>query len=66
MNNEIIEKKKKELEERMHLLRLKYKRLEIMQEELISGRENKVLEETPEEKVLRRKYEKRNIGKSAW
>lgn len=26
---------------------------------------NKVLEETPEEKVLRRKYEKRNIGKSA-
>ena len=50
----------------MYLLRLKYKRLEIMQEELINGRENKVLEETPEEKVLRRKYEKRNIGKNAW
>ena len=65
LNNEIIEKKKKELEERMYLLRLKYKRLEIMQEELINGRENKVLEETPEEKVLRRKYEKRNIGKNA-
>ena len=27
LNNEIIEKKKKELEERMYLLRLKYKRL---------------------------------------
>lgn len=33
-------KKKKELEERMYLLRLKYKRLEIMQEELINDRRN--------------------------
>ena len=32
--------KKKKLEERMYLLRLKYKRLEIMQEELISDRRN--------------------------
>lgn len=66
LNNEIIEKKKKELEERMYLLKLKYKRLLILQEELIKGREDKILGETQEEMVLRRKYEKRNIGKSAW
>lgn len=65
LNNEIIEKKKKELEERMYLLKLKYKRLELLQEELNNNRRSKNLEETTEEKVLRRKYEKRNIGKSA-
>ena len=36
-----------------------------MQEELRHNKNRKVLEETAEEKVLRRKYEKRNIGKGA-
>ena len=65
LNNEILEKKKKELEERMYLLKLKYKRLELLQEQLNNNIENKQLKETSEEKVLRRKYEKRNIGKNA-
>lgn len=65
LNSKIIEQKKKELEERMYLLRLKYKRLEILQEGLVNGKENKKLKETPEEKVLRRKYEKRSIRKNA-
>ena len=34
IDEEILEKKKKEIEERMYLLKLKYKRLTIMQEEL--------------------------------
>ena len=33
IDQEILEKKKKEIEERMYLLKLKYKRLTIMQEE---------------------------------
>lgn len=65
LDNEILEKKKKELEERMYLLKLKYKRLELLQEELNNNIKNKKLIETSEEKVLRRKYEKRNIGKNA-
>lgn len=65
IDEEILEKKKKEIEERMYLLKLKYKRLTIMQEELRNNKNCKVLEETTEEKVLRRKYEKRNVGKGA-
>lgn len=47
LDEEIIEKKKKEIEERMYLLRLKYERLNSMQREI----KNK------NEKVLRRKEE---------
>ena len=65
IDEEILEKKKKEIEERMYLLKLKYKRLTIMQEELRNNKNRMVLGETTKEKVLRRKYEKRNIGKSA-
>lgn len=65
IDEEILEKKKKEIEERMYLLKLKHKRLEIMQEQIRSKKEIQKIEETSEEKVLRRKYEKRNIGKNA-
>lgn len=65
LNSEIIEKKKKELHERMYLLSLKCERLEILEEELINNKENKKIKETPEERVLRRKHEKRNIKKNS-
>lgn len=65
LNSEIIEKKKKELHERMYLLSLKCERLEIREEELINNKENKKIKETPEERVLRRKHEKRNIKKNS-
>ena len=61
---EILEKKKREIEERMYLLKLKHKRIEIMQEQLRNKKETNIVEETSEEKVLRRKYEKRNIRKN--
>ena len=61
LDEEIIIKKKKEIEERMYILKKQYDRLLIMQKE-VSNRE--VLENlTEEEKVLKRKYEKRDIGK---
>lgn len=65
IDEEILEKKKKEIEERMYLLRLKYERLTYMQEKIKNNKRYKNLNETEEEKVLRRKYEKRNIRKSA-
>lgn len=64
LNNEILEKKKKEIEERIYLLSLKYKRLEILQQQSALKKINE-LQETTEEKVLRRKYEKRNIKRNA-
>ena len=63
LNNEILEKKKKEIEERIYLLSLKYKRLEILQQQSALKKINE-LQETTEEKVLRRKYEKRNIKRN--
>ncbi len=64
LDEEIIKKKKRELEERMYLLKLRYERLSIMQKELQSKDSyTKKIKESPEEKVLRRKYEKRIIGK---
>lgn len=65
IDEEILEKKKKEIEERMYLLRLKYERLTYMQEKLRKQKSYVGFNETEEEKVLRRKYEKRNIRKSA-
>lgn len=64
LDEDIIQKKKKEIEERIYLLKLKYERLSIMQEE-IKNQTNRKIQESPEEKVLRRKYEKRNVGKGA-
>ena len=63
LNNEILEKKKKEIEERIYLLSLKYKRIEILQQQSALKKINE-LQETTEEKVLRRKYEKRNIKRN--
>jgi len=65
IDEEILEKKKKEIEERMYLLKLKYDRLTYMQEEIKNKNSYTRINETEEEKVLRRKYEKRNVGKSA-
>ena len=59
IDEEVIQKKKKEIEERIYLLKLKYKRLSIMEEEL----KKRSMKESCGEKVLRRKYEKRNIRK---
>jgi len=66
LDEEIIEKKKKEIEERIYLLRLKHERLTLMQEKLKNkNKKLSLIEENEYEKVLRRKYEKRNVGKSA-
>lgn len=61
LDADIIIKKKKEIEERMYILKKQYDRLLIMQKE-VSNKE--ILENvTEEERVLKRKYEKRDIGK---
>lgn len=61
LDEDIIIKKKKEIEERMYILKKQYDRLLIMQKE-VSNKE--ILENvTEEERVLKRKYEKRDIGK---
>lgn len=65
IDEEILEKKKKEIEERMYILKQKHDRLTIMQQEINSKKYKRISKESPEEKVLRRKYEKRNIRKSA-
>ncbi len=65
IDEEILEKKKKEIEERIYLLKLKYNRLTCWQEEIKNKKSYTRVNETNEEKVLRRKYEKRNVGKSA-
>ena len=57
IDEEVILKKQKEIEERMYLLRLKYERLSLMQQELKVGKYSK---EKSEKKVLRREYEERN------
>lgn len=65
LDENIIIKKKKEIEERMYILKQKHDRLTIMQQEINSNKYKRISKESPEEKVLRRKYEKRNIRKSA-
>lgn len=65
LDESIIIKKKKEIEERMYVLKQKHDRLTIMQQEVNSKKYKRISKESPEEKVLRRKYEKRNIGKGA-
>lgn len=65
IDEEILEKKKKEIEEKMYLLKLKHDRLTYMQEEIRNNKSYSRANESEEEKVLRRKYEKRNVGKSA-
>lgn len=50
IDEEILEKKKKEIEERMYLLRLKYERLTYMQEKLRKQKNYIGFNETEEEK----------------
>ena len=65
LDEDAIKKKKKELEERMYLLKLKYQRLSMMEQEIKTSnyKYNQNLKESEEEKVLRRKYERRNVKK---
>lgn len=65
LDESIIIKKKKEIEERMYVLKQKYNRLTIMQQEINNKKIKNISKETQEERVLKRKYEKRNIGKGA-
>ena len=70
LNNEILDKKQQEILEQIELLKKKFKRLTIMKEEFqnakIKGKVYKRVEnESEEERVLRRKYERRNIKKIA-
>ena len=60
----LLEQKKREIEERIYLLKLKYERLTVMQMELENNNEYTKSYESEEERVLRRKYEKRSIGKN--
>lgn len=65
LDESIIIKKKKEIEERVYVLKQKYNRLTIMQQEINNKKIKNISKETQEERVLKRKYEKRNIGKGA-
>ncbi len=70
LNTEILDKKQQEILEQIELLKKKFKRLSIMKEELqnaqIKGKIYKKIEnESEAERVLRRRYERRNIKKSA-
>ena len=60
LNNEILEKKKKEIEERIYLLSLKYKRLEILQQQSALNCTNAWLGEDIFDDI-----EKRNIKRNA-
>lgn len=65
IDEEILEKKKKEIAERIYLLKLKYARLICMQEEIRNNKGYIRFNQSKKEKVLRRKYEKGNFRKSA-
>lgn len=62
LNDEILEKKKKEIKEKIYLLKLKYEKIIYMQQQLNTNEWNLDTNET--EKIIRRKYEKRGIRKN--
>lgn len=64
IDSEAIAKKKKEMEERMYLLKRKYERILLIEQQLNHENEDQQVIESPEEKILRRKYEKRIIRKN--
>ena len=68
LNNEILGQKQEEILEQINLLKKKLERLAIMKEKLQSKDEEKnyinILNESENERVLRRKYERRNIKKN--
>ena len=49
----------------MYLLRLKYERLNIMQNEIRKNKDYTRIKENEDEQILRRKYERKNVGKGA-
>ncbi|HIT22605.1 MAG TPA: MerR family transcriptional regulator [Candidatus Scybalousia intestinigallinarum] len=63
LDEEILEKKKAEFEEKIYLLNLKIDRVNQIQEDIENKRSYGKEKETERERVLRRKYEKRNIRK---
>ena len=68
LNNEILGQKQEEILEQINLLKIKLERLAIMKEKLQSKNDEKnyinILNESENERVLRRKYERRNIKKN--
>lgn len=64
LDEEILEKKKAEFEEKIYLLNLKIDRVNQIQEDIKHKRSYGKEKETERERVLRRKYEKRNIRKT--
>ena len=64
LDEEILEKKKAEFEEKIYLLNLKIDRVNQIQEDIKHKRSHGKEKETERERVLRRKYEKRNIRKT--
>lgn len=64
IDEEKIKKKKKEIEERIYLLKLKYERLTYLQDEIKNKKSYSLIKEEKDEKILRRKYEKRIVGKN--
>ena len=67
LNMEVLDKKQQEILEQIEMLKKKLKRLSIMKEEILNVYSKGNMEkESEKERVLRRKYERRNIKKSAW
>ena len=66
LNMEVLDKKQQEILEQIEMLKKKLKRLSIMKEEVLNVYSKGNMEkESEKERVLRRKYERRNIKKSA-
>lgn len=68
LNKEVIDNKQKEILEQIDLLKKKFKKLSIMKEEIENSQDKVIVykqieKESEEERVLRRKYERRNIKK---
>ncbi len=68
LNTEIISNKQQEIIEQIDLLKKKFKRLAVMKEEVENSQDKtkvykRIENESEEERVLRRKYERRNIKK---
>lgn len=69
LTNDVLGRKQQEIKQQIELLNNKYKRLSVMKEEMLKDRPkqktySKINDESMEEKILRRKYERRNINKN--
>lgn len=61
LNKNILEQKQKEILEEINMLKKRYKRISDIKEEKVYS---KIKKESEKEKILRRKYEKRNIKRN--